>query len=65
MPHCLMLHWVAVAQQGGCLPFWETLQLVAKELVSGRRQRGGGGRRECKVEVWQRQSKRKQQRQRE
>lgn len=50
-----MLHRSTVAAQGVCLPLWEMLQLVTKELVSGKRgsvkQRSG------------RQSKRKEQRQ--
>lgn len=55
MSQDLMLHRSTVAAQGVCLPFWEMLQLVTKELVSGKRgsvkQRSG------------RQSKRKEQRQ--
>lgn len=55
MSQDLMLHKSTVAAQGVCLPFWEMLQLVTKELVLGKRgsvkQRSG------------RQSKRKEQRQ--
>lgn len=55
MSQDLMLHRSTVAAQGVCLPFWEMLQVVTKELVTGKRgsvkQRSG------------RQSKRKEQRQ--